>query len=351
MATYFRSFQSTLSRGLLRLALAIGAAIILEGCGTPGPISPDEWAAFDNAGPVRPVVDTEHLQRARLTANTQYLIVPGDVLAVTLPENIAAGAADGLGKGETYMLRVDAEGNIGLPLVGKIKTSGKTLDAAEEAVVSAYFPKYTTRRPWVSIKVGEYATFPVTVLGAVKTPGIYALKTDEMSLVTALMKAGWTGNDSAAVIRIRSADGAAKPVTLPVKGLGIPFADVALAAGDTIELEQRPAEEFTVIGLVNRPGIFPYPPTARYTLMQAIASGGGYNTAADPWYAKIYRQTADGKLVALSFDLRNQGDKKAALITIKPGDVVAVEDTPYTWTRVVLVQILHLYAGATIPTH
>jgi protein involved in polysaccharide export with SLBB domain len=173
-----------------------------------------------------------------------------------------------------------------------------------------------------------------------------------MSLVTALMKAGWVGSESSMVIRIRSAEGAAKaPVTLPVKGLGIPFADVALASGDTVEVEQRPLEEFTVIGLVNRPGVFPYPPTAKYSLMQAVATGGGLNMAADPQYAKIYRQTAEGRLVALTFDLRNSaGDKAAALITIKPGDVVAVEETPYTWTRVVLTQILHLYAGATIPT-
>ena len=351
MVTKKLSLGSTFRRGLPALVIA-GVAVLLGGCGTPGPVLPQEWSAFENAGPVRPAVDTDNLQRARLISNAQYQVVVGDVLSVTMPENIATGAPEGLGKGETFMLRVDGEGNIGLPLVGKLKATGKTLDNVEEAVVAAYFPKFTTRRPWVSIKVSEYTTSPVTVLGAVKTPGIYPMRTDEMSLVTALMKAGWMGTDGAAVIRIKSAEGSAKtPITLPVKGLGTPFADVVLAAGDTIEVEQRPVEEFTVIGLVNRPGIFPYPATAKYTLMQAVAAGGGLNITADPQYAKIYRQTSEGKLVALSFDLKNQGDKAAALVTIKAGDVVAVEDTPYTWTRVVLAQILHLYAGATLPVH
>jgi len=334
--------------------LAWGAWLLalLYGCGSTGPISPEQYAAFDRAGPVRPVVDGDKLQRARLPSTSEYAVVTGDVLAVTLPDNLASGAAESLGKGETYSLRVDGEGSISLPLAGKVKTAGKTLDAIEEAVAGAYYPKFTTRRPWVSVRVGEFATSPVTVLGAVKSPGVYSLRADEMSLVVALMKAGGVAAEGAAVIRIHPrGNGPQEAVVLPVKGLSEPFADAALKAADTVEVEQRPLEEYTVIGLVNKPGIYAYPATARYTLAQAVAAGGGLNLAADPQYAKVYRQAADGSLVSLCFNLRGSGDKAAAGVVIKPGDVVAVEDTPYTWTRVVLAQVLHLYAGATLPIH
>ncbi len=51
-----------------------------------------------------------------------------------------------------------------------------------------------------------------------------------------------------------------EPIVLPVKGLNIPFADVVLRNGDSVIVERFREPLITVVGLVNRPGNFQYPP-------------------------------------------------------------------------------------------
>src|SRR4030042_227174 len=62
---------------------------------------------------------------------------------------------------------------------------------------------------------------------------------------------------------------------------------------------------FTVLGLVNKPNAFPYPPDVQYNLMEALAFAGGFNMAADPRYASVYRLKQDGTIASAIFKLIN----------------------------------------------
>jgi len=143
--------------------------------------------------------------------------------------------------------------------------------------------------------------------------------------------------------------GGVKPLILPVKGTNIPFTDVALSEGARVEVEPLAPETFTVVGLVNKPGAFPYPPNTRYNLMQALAFAGGVDPIADPRYVRVYRQGPDGELVDASFPLQGKSLVGAPAITLKPGDIVAVEQTARTHLNLLLSQILSVRAavGAT----
>jgi len=142
---------------------------------------------------------------------------------------------------------------------------------------------------------------------------------------------------------------AATVVALPVKGLNIPFADVALDEGDAVAVEQ-PREQFvSVVGLVNKPGNFPYPADAQYNLIQAVAFAGGLDMVADPRYVSLYRLKVDGTIASTTIRLVNPKNKEqlteALALPLKPGDVVSVEHTPRTRTNVFFDRIFRISLG------
>ncbi|MHC4509491.1 MAG: polysaccharide biosynthesis/export family protein [Planctomycetota bacterium] len=107
---------------------------------------------------------------------------------------------------------------------------------------------------------------------------------------------------------------------------------------------------FTVIGLVNKPGSFPYPPAVQLNVMQAIGFAGGFNVDLEPRYAMAYRLTPDGKIANAVFKIDDGSELTDALTTlIKPGDIVAVEHTPRTRTNAFLARIFAVHIGAYVP--
>ncbi len=138
-------------------------------------------------------------------------------------------------------------------------------------------------------------------------------------------------------------------LVLPVRGLNIPFADVALLPGDRVVVE-RPVQQFvTIVGLVNRPGNMPYPPDIRPTLIEAIAFAGGLDLIADPRYVSVYRLKPDGEVMSVTFELvnpKNQGQLTETLaLPLRPGDVVSVEHTPRTRTNVFFDRVFRISLG------
>ena len=430
--------------------------------------SAKQLAEFENAGPVRPSVDMERLVKAKISGGA-YRVVQGEVLELTMPTILRVVTAEMSEVPEQvtpYVCRVSESGTITLPVVGEIKAAGKTLAEIESAVIDAYYPKYAVIRPSVFARILEYKTAKVSVTGAVVNQGIYELRSDQMSLVALLMKAGGIVDEGAALIRIihpeeividdeetpkdtigealkqmlrllsereqkRTIEQLDEPsetevvippatyrnlnkieaqlnseqtapqstvgrfitkqnsssdevldkellemldpgksselqrkaalnkpqepesFVLPVRGLNIPFADVALQDGDSVIVEQLQVQLFTVIGLVNNPGSFTYPLDVQYNLMQAIGLAGGLDRDTEPRYAVVYRLKADGTIVHATFAVANaaNGSRFADTLNtrIKPGDIVAVEHTPRTRTNRFLERIFNIQVGAYLP--
>lgn len=141
-----------------------------------------------------------------------------------------------------------------------------------------------------------------------------------------------------------------EPLVLPVKGLNIPFADVALQDGDSVTVERLEQPLFTVVGLVNKPGNFQYPPDVRYNLMQALGFAGGLDQATEPRYATVYRLKPDNTVVRAVFKIVDDSQLTNALSTlIKPGDIIAVEHTPRTRTKLFLDRVFRINLGIYTP--
>jgi polysaccharide export outer membrane protein len=337
-------------RGYGKLTGVFAALLLLcfcaIGCGAASIDSSAELRAFEKAGPVRPVANVDELLKAKIPAGP-YRVVADDVLELHMPIITQALFDENITDTKPVLCRVDKTGDINLPIVGKITVIWKTLGEIEAAVVEAYYPKYVKRIPSVTAKVSDYHTVRVSVVGVVEYPGIYDLRSNERSLVAALMKAGGIIPEGAGAIKIHTADPSdnSEPIFLPIKGLNIPFTDVKLKGGETIEVREIAQANFTVVGLVNDPGVFPYPPGIRYTLAQALAIAGGLDAVGDPQYAKVVRQDASGKLVVVPFKIGGSGLTDSASIVLRPGDVIAIERTARTETRRILVEVLNVGLG------
>jgi len=526
VTSVWRSLRAPRIRIVSDLSFVLLLSIGLAGCGDRVQLpSQGQLLEFENAGPPRPVVDVDRLMRAKVGGGS-YRVVPDDVLELTMPTIltvVTAEESDVSGQTIPYICRVGNEGRITLPAAGEIEAGGKTLAEIEATVIEAYYPKYTVTRPSVFARVLEYKTAKVSITGAVQKPGIYPLRSDEMSLVSLIMQAEGIIDEGAALIRIahaaettqsegrpaqsmpaaaidaapriedrngttvraaeellksngrkglllgprsvsseqikvqlvfqrsdsrskkgallvgydgktirfknfhiendlhkqallkhlanrdrrfstvalepalialagelrtiisleselaelvrelrsnpasddrqsaeslgsaadtgnrntpKSPTGKPEPLILPVKGLNIPFADVALQDGDAVIVERFEPPLVTVMGLVQKPGNFPYPPDARYNLMQAIGFAGGFNQAAEPRYVTVYRMKTDRTIVHAIFSLVEGSRMTEALgILIKPGDIVAVEHTPRTRTNLFLDRVFRLNLG------
>jgi polysaccharide export outer membrane protein len=87
--------------------------------------------------------------------------------------------------------RVNAKGEVNLPLVGPVRVVGMTVEAAQDAIEQAYRDGRFLRKPQVTISVEEYAAREVIVQGQVVSPGRVSLPIESgMTVLDAITKSG-----------------------------------------------------------------------------------------------------------------------------------------------------------------
>lgn len=330
-------------------AAVAALGLLWSGC-SPAMPTTEEQMAFDNAA-APPMFSVEALPPATMPAGP-YRVAEGDLLELQMPQVLRALFADAPSVFDIKPLRcrVSDKGTISLPSVGEISVRGLTLYQVESSVTKAYFPKFLRERPTIVAQVAEYRTAKVTLIGGVTNPGVYELRSDEMSLAAALMKSGGIVKDGSNLIRIVPAG--QKEILMPVAAMNIPSLNMELLGGETITVEKLPPEIVTVVGLVKKPGVFPYPPDAKFTLLQVLGLAGGLDEMSEPDFLRVCRADSDGKCVSVNVKVGNDDMAKAASMMLKPGDTVFVEQTNATRTRRTVNSIMQkfgLYIGGSVP--
>jgi len=89
-------------------------------------------------------------------------------------------------------VKVSADGQVALPLVGRIPVSGRNMAELEEAIKTRLGERFL-ESPQVAVTVKEYLSQRVTLEGAVSQPGVYPL-TARMSLLQMIATAGGLGD-------------------------------------------------------------------------------------------------------------------------------------------------------------
>lgn len=184
--------------------------------------------------------------------------------------------------------RVDADGFITFPLIGRVSASGATIAELEQRITAALANGYI-RNPQVRIEIDQYKSQSVYVIGEVRSPGKISMTGSSMTLLEALALAGSpTANASNEVIVVHPSRpipaGTVPPADANTEGtrisvnrrdleLGKVGQDIALQDGDIINVPV--AQRFYISGYVRNPGFYVLDPGM--TVAQAIALAGGLN--------------------------------------------------------------------------
>ena len=94
-----------------------------------------------------------------------------------------------------------------------------------------------------------------------------------------------------------------------------------LSLAATAQTQQTPLT-VTVVGAVDKPGIYQMPSTG-LTLLQALAISGGLQPTANSSGAKVVRQ-APGAVLTIPIDLRSILSGKQRDVLLQPGDVISI---------------------------
>jgi protein involved in polysaccharide export with SLBB domain len=117
---------------------------------------------------------------AELKTPKVYVLRPDDTVQVTVYQEEDMGAK----------ARLEKDGTILLPLLGKIQIGGKNLEDASKAIRELLGKDYLVN-PQVSVSIVEYGKRRFTVLGQVQRPGSYEMPSEEpMNLLQAIAVAG-----------------------------------------------------------------------------------------------------------------------------------------------------------------
>jgi len=235
-------------------------------------------------------------------------------------------------------IRVEPNGDIHLPVIGRVKAGGLTTEQLEAALIEKM--KRTVRQPQVSVEILDYGSQPVSVLGAVNQGGVHQLK-GRRTLAEVLSMAGGIRQDAGATVRVmREVEWG--PIPLPTAtpdatgrysvaevklndmlGGKAPGENILIRPHDVITI--APAETISVIGAVQKPGAFPMNTKSKVTVLEALALAGGYAPSSKPGAARILRNVpgnADRQEIAVDLSKITAG--KAEDVAMRPDDILLV---------------------------
>jgi polysaccharide export outer membrane protein len=221
-------------------------------------------------------------------------------------------------------VRVDARGNISLPLIGVIQAEGLTSYGLEQVITKALAVDML-RDPQVSVFIKEFTSQRVTIQGLVKKPGIYEFPGRATLLQAVSMGGGLDERADQNQVRVISRapnSGGEQTVVYNLEKIQEEGqADPILKSGDVVMVVE--AEPIVVEGAVTKPGVF-YP-RGRATLMQVISQSGGLTDLANADDIKVFALNKEGQKIMLAYDLDQIREGKIPDPEIRPGNIVVVD--------------------------
>jgi polysaccharide export outer membrane protein len=271
----------------------------------------------------------------------EYRIGPNDILNIVVLEHPEVSSLRDYNMGIVGTM-VKKDGFIYLPIVGKIKAAGHTVEEFHE-VLREKMKQYVIN-PQLSVDVLKYASKKFYVLGMVNTPGAFPVD-GKTTLLEGIGLAGGIMPDGS----LEGAYVVRENALLPID-----FADLLLR-GDTrrnIYMKDRdlvyvPSSEnqrVYVFGEVREPGAVQIS-HGRLSLAQALAESGGLlPIEADRGSIKLIRGSwQEPTIYTLTFNsILANGDR----IYLKPGDRIVVQPTGLTTASRYMQQILPFLEAA-----
>lgn len=276
-------------------------------------------------------------------------IRPGDVLGLTIWENVDDGLLSNEGASATLLdeIQVDGSGFIFVPYAGRIRASGNTPEAIRRIITTKLAEQ--TPDPQVQVRriAGDGST--VSLIGSIGGQGVFPIERPTRTLSTMLANAGGVtiAPDIAQVTVLRGKESG----KIWFQDLyDHPELDIALRAGDRI-LVEGDTRSFTALGATGSQSLVPFE-SQSLSALEAIAQVGGLSpTSADPKGVFVLRnepaeianvvmgrndlQGAQRLVYVLDLTQPN-GMFQARDFAIRDGDTLYVTEAPFTqWTKVI----------------
>jgi polysaccharide export outer membrane protein len=230
-------------------------------------------------------------------------------------------------------IRVTSDGCINFPLIGTLSVAGKTTAQIEQLISDKLTEQQYLIKPHVGVKVQEFLSKKVLVMGSIEEPGTYFLHEEE-TVLDLISRAGGVdfaeGANRINILRVQEVDGQDKKFIIDINLRLLlqgsdPVSNLLLKNKDIINIPK--ADKIFVIGQVNEPGDYILK-DRDIGIVEAIGMAGGFTRIAAANRVHIIR-TEDGvdKKYTVNVDMITEEGKKGEDIVLKPNDVIVVPES------------------------
>lgn len=235
---------------------------------------------------------------------------------------------------------IGTNGNITLPMIGRVKAGGLTVEQLETELNTRL--KEFVKEPEVSVTVVEIRSHPVSVFGAVTKPGVIQLR-GRKSLYEVLSMAGGPRDSAGSTLTItRRLENGKIPLagatTDPtgqfssaelnvqeiVEGKN-PEVNIEIKPNDVISVSEASTNMIYVVGDVQRAGAFSLGGQRSASVLRALSLAGGLTRTAKPDKAKIVRQDpGESDITEIAVNLSKILSGRSKDVELRPNDVLVV---------------------------
>ncbi len=235
-------------------------------------------------------------------------------------------------------IRVSTIGDLNLPMVGTVHVGGMTPIEAEQAIRTKL--EDVMQDPQVSLRVTDYQSQPVSVIGAVANAGVKQV-VGEKTILEMLSLAGGLKQDAGYQLKItrdrrwgtiplagarETLDGKFSVCDVNLRQLmngTNPHENILVKPHDVLTVPT--ADLVYVLGEVNKPGGFVLHERENMSVLQAIALAEGIEKTAEPKHVRILHKT-DGIAgrEETELNLSKIMDGREEDRTLQPNDILIV---------------------------
>ncbi len=224
--------------------------------------------------------------------------------------------------------RVSENGMINLPLIGDVPAGGLTEEELTQRLKALLEVKYVQRAS-TAVEVTEFRSKPISVIGAVKSPGNLAFS-GRWSLIEALTAAGGLAeNHGNRIYVLRKAEnGLSDQVAIDVVDLLVradPRVNIPILASDLINVPTTVEITIYCLGEVARPGALSFKSTDRISLLAAISRAGGLTDRASS--RVTIKRSAGGIAREIVADYKRILNGKEEDLALLEGDLLVIKES------------------------
>jgi polysaccharide biosynthesis/export protein len=238
--------------------------------------------------------------------------------------------------------RVQPDGSLNLPMVGKVDAAGLTVAALEAQLVQRLKKYYL--QPEVTVTITEFRSQPVSVLGCVGNPGVQQLQ-GRKTLIEVISAAGGPRTEAGPVVMItRELQWGRIPLPFAHDDPKGQFSQAEVSLRDLLNgrdpsqnIPMRPDDVVTippgavvyVMGEVKRAGGFVIGMRKSISVLEAYEMADGSGPKASLGKAWILRGSDDpgGMRVREPVDIKKILDGKAHDVALRPSDALYVPNS------------------------